>query len=63
MLVVPTHPKIPIGTYLFADFLKLMYIQMSRKWRTHYLLPDRGCLMYMKKIWKKINYCKNDSTM
>jgi hypothetical protein len=19
-------------------------IQMSRKWRTHYLLPDRGCL-------------------
>jgi hypothetical protein len=53
MLVVPTHPKIPIGTYLFADFLKLMYIQMSRKWRTHYLLPDRGCLNVYEKNMEK----------
>jgi hypothetical protein len=26
------------------SLVKLENIQMSRKWRTYYLLPDRGCL-------------------
>jgi hypothetical protein len=28
-------------------------IQMSRKWRTHYLLPDRGCLNVHEKNMEK----------
>jgi hypothetical protein len=28
-------------------------IQVSRKWRTHYLLPDRGCLNVHEKNMEK----------
>jgi hypothetical protein len=35
-----------------------MYVQVSQKWRTNYLLPYRGC-KYIKKMWKKIFRQKN----